>query len=131
MLKNAGARFSRAFSTVPLDTKAFSDTLFLPKTAFPLRPDPTKNEILYRSRTCEELYRWQVRRTSISIVNSFVTKNPSERISMVQNSYFMMVRRMLTGIYTWVGVNLIPLSPRVLTGQLRRTCFKQDPQRYH
>ncbi|KAJ4463961.1 tRNA synthetases class I-domain-containing protein [Lentinula edodes] len=59
MLRNAGARFSRAFNTVPLDTKAFSDTLFLPKTAFPLRPDPTKNEILYRSRTCEELYRWQ------------------------------------------------------------------------
>ncbi|KAE9386150.1 isoleucyl-tRNA synthetase [Gymnopus androsaceus JB14] len=59
MLRNAGARLSRAFSSVPLDNKAFSDTLFLPKTAFPLRPDPTKNEALYRSRTCEELYRWQ------------------------------------------------------------------------
>ncbi|KAJ4468812.1 tRNA synthetases class I-domain-containing protein [Lentinula aciculospora] len=59
MLKSAGALLSRAFSTVPLEAKAFSDTLCLPKTAFPLRPDPTKNEALYRSRTCEELYRWQ------------------------------------------------------------------------
>ncbi|KAJ3729726.1 isoleucyl-tRNA synthetase [Lentinula raphanica] len=57
--RHAGARLSRAFSTVPLDTKAFSNTLLLPKTAFPLRPDPTKNEALYRTRTCEELYRWQ------------------------------------------------------------------------
>ncbi|KIK70190.1 hypothetical protein GYMLUDRAFT_34677 [Collybiopsis luxurians FD-317 M1] len=59
MLRNAGARLSRAFSTAPLDSKAFSNTLFLPKTKFPLRPDPTKNEALYRSRTSEELYKWQ------------------------------------------------------------------------
>ncbi|KAF5390104.1 hypothetical protein D9757_003845 [Collybiopsis confluens] len=59
MLKNAVARLSRAFSTGPLDSKTFSDTLFLPKTKFPLRPDPTQNEALYRTRTSEELYRWQ------------------------------------------------------------------------
>ncbi|KAJ3799765.1 tRNA synthetases class I-domain-containing protein [Lentinula aff. detonsa] len=63
MLRHARARLSRALSTVsvPPETNSFSDTLFLPKTAFPLRPDPTKNETLYRARTCEELYRWQRR----------------------------------------------------------------------
>ena len=40
------------------DSKAFSNTLLLPKTSFPLRSDPSKAE--FRKKTCEDLYRWQV-----------------------------------------------------------------------
>ncbi|ESK91771.1 isoleucyl-trna synthetase [Moniliophthora roreri MCA 2997] len=53
----------RYLSTSPswysMDNKAFSKTLLLPKTKFPLWSDPSKTEISFRPRTCEELYRWQ------------------------------------------------------------------------
>ncbi|KAJ8083181.1 isoleucine-tRNA ligase [Marasmius tenuissimus] len=42
-----------------LDSKAYSKTLLLPKTEFPLWTDPEKSEKPLRRRTCEELYRWQ------------------------------------------------------------------------
>ncbi|KIK95549.1 hypothetical protein PAXRUDRAFT_140435 [Paxillus rubicundulus Ve08.2h10] len=55
--------FCRNFSSAPtpakLDSKAFSQTLLLPKTSFPLRADPAKSEVPFRKRTCEDLYRWQ------------------------------------------------------------------------
>ncbi|KAI6021790.1 tRNA synthetases class I-domain-containing protein [Pisolithus microcarpus] len=44
-----------------LDSKAFSKTLLLPKTSFPLWPDPSKTEVPFRKKTCDDLYRWQVR----------------------------------------------------------------------
>ncbi|KAI5996433.1 tRNA synthetases class I-domain-containing protein [Pisolithus orientalis] len=44
-----------------LDPKAFSKTLLLPKTSFPLWPDPSKTELPFRKKTCDDLYRWQVR----------------------------------------------------------------------
>ena len=44
-----------------LDSKAFSKTLLLPNTPFPLWPDPAKSEDLYRRKTCDMLYQWQVR----------------------------------------------------------------------
>lgn len=43
-----------------LDAKAFSKTLLLPKTTFPLWADPAKSEEPHRKRTTEDLYRWQV-----------------------------------------------------------------------
>lgn len=39
---------------------AYSDTLNLPRTPFPLKADAAKREILFRKRTTEELYDWQV-----------------------------------------------------------------------
>ncbi|EGN92511.1 hypothetical protein SERLA73DRAFT_172840 [Serpula lacrymans var. lacrymans S7.3] len=42
-----------------VDSKAFSKTLLLPKTNFPLWADPSKREVPFRHRTCDELYRWQ------------------------------------------------------------------------
>jgi hypothetical protein len=42
------------------DSKAFSKTLLLPKTSFPLWADPSKSEAPFRKRTGEDLYRWQV-----------------------------------------------------------------------
>ncbi|KAN0085929.1 tRNA synthetases class I (I, L, M and V) domain containing protein [Tylopilus felleus] len=42
-----------------LDSKAFSKTLLLPKTPFPLSPDPAKLEELFGRKTCDELYQWQ------------------------------------------------------------------------
>ncbi|KAJ6571758.1 tRNA synthetases class I-domain-containing protein [Mycena capillaripes] len=50
----SGKRYS---STV--DNHAFSQSLLLPKTAFPLRPNPTEIEARLRARTCTDLYQWQ------------------------------------------------------------------------
>ena len=40
--------------------KAFTDTLLLPKTPFPLRADLKENEVRYGELTRENLYKWQV-----------------------------------------------------------------------
>ncbi len=40
--------------------KAFAETLLLPKTQFPLRPDFKANETAYGDLTRGALYRWQV-----------------------------------------------------------------------
>ncbi|KAF8886535.1 isoleucyl-tRNA synthetase [Infundibulicybe gibba] len=42
-----------------LDSKAFSKTLLLPQTKFPLWTEPTRSEAPFQARTCESLYRWQ------------------------------------------------------------------------
>lgn len=41
--------------------KAYSDTLLLPKTNFPLRADAINREHLFRDRFTDELYSWQAR----------------------------------------------------------------------
>ncbi|KII91192.1 hypothetical protein PLICRDRAFT_37894 [Plicaturopsis crispa FD-325 SS-3] len=46
-------------STAPVDNKAFSATLLLPETAFPLYSDPSEREVLFQGKTCEDLYQWQ------------------------------------------------------------------------
>ncbi|PFH47754.1 hypothetical protein AMATHDRAFT_151413 [Amanita thiersii Skay4041] len=53
--------YIRLNSTNPkeVDTKAFSKTLLLPRTAFPLWADPSKSETPFQKRTGEDLYRWQ------------------------------------------------------------------------
>ncbi|KAF9447135.1 isoleucyl-tRNA synthetase [Macrolepiota fuliginosa MF-IS2] len=51
--------YNRLYSSSQPDTKAFSKTLLLPKTIFPLWTDPSKSEEPFRKRTTEELYRWQ------------------------------------------------------------------------
>lgn len=45
----------------PLDS-FYSDSLYLPKTAFPLRAEASRREKLFWKRTTDELYEWQVRR---------------------------------------------------------------------
>ena len=57
---------SRYLSDKPLkapvqDNKAFTKTLLLPKTSFPLRVDPEAAEKRFRELTCDGVYRWQVR----------------------------------------------------------------------
>ena len=47
-------------SSSRLDSKAFSKTLLLPKTPFPLWLDPAESEELYKRKTCDDLYQWQV-----------------------------------------------------------------------
>lgn len=42
------------------DAHSYSDSLLLPKTAFPLRADAAKREKLFRKRTTADLYSWQV-----------------------------------------------------------------------
>ena len=51
----------RLSDEAPLDSKAYSKTLLLPKTSFPLWSNPPEVENQYRSLTCDSLYRWQVR----------------------------------------------------------------------
>ncbi|KAF8219688.1 isoleucyl-tRNA synthetase [Tricholoma matsutake] len=45
------------------DSKLFSNTLLLPKTSFPLWADPSKREVPFQKRTCEDLYldQWENR----------------------------------------------------------------------
>ncbi|KAG2355481.1 tRNA synthetases class I-domain-containing protein [Suillus spraguei] len=50
---------SQSLKNASTDPKAYSKTLLLPKTTFPLRVDPAKSESSFQSKTCEELYRWQ------------------------------------------------------------------------
>lgn len=57
-----------------LDSKAFSKTLLLPKTPFPLSPDPAKLEELFGRKTCDELYQWQVRYTYTQAVRLISTR---------------------------------------------------------
>ena len=47
----------RPFAT---DPKAYSKTLLLPKTKFPLWSRPKDSELPFRKKTTEELYAWQV-----------------------------------------------------------------------
>ncbi|KAL4073583.1 tRNA synthetases class I-domain-containing protein [Scleroderma citrinum] len=55
-----GCRSLSSSSREPkLDPKAFSKTLLLPKTSFPLWTDPSKTEVPFRRKTCDELYQWQ------------------------------------------------------------------------
>ncbi|KAG2137399.1 tRNA synthetases class I-domain-containing protein [Suillus bovinus] len=51
--------FSQSLKNASTDLKAYSKTLLLPKTSFPLWADSAKSESLYKKKTCEELYRWQ------------------------------------------------------------------------
>ncbi|TFK41606.1 tRNA synthetases class I-domain-containing protein [Crucibulum laeve] len=46
-------------SKAALDSKAFSKTLLLPKTSFPLWAEPSKSEEPYQKLTCDNLYKWQ------------------------------------------------------------------------
>ena len=41
--------------------KVYAKSLRLPRTAFPQWTDPLKTEVLLRKKTCDDLYRWQVR----------------------------------------------------------------------
>ncbi|KAH0834854.1 isoleucyl-tRNA synthetase [Lanmaoa asiatica] len=50
---------SSASTPSQLDSKAFSKTLLLPKTHFPLWVDPARSEELFRRKTCDDLYQWQ------------------------------------------------------------------------
>ena len=47
----------RPFAT---DPKAYSKTLLLPKTKFPLWSSPKDSELPFRKKTTEDLYAWQV-----------------------------------------------------------------------
>lgn len=57
-----------------LDSKAFSKTLLLPKTPFPLWADPAKSEELFRRKTCDELYQWQVCYACIHVLRLALTR---------------------------------------------------------
>ncbi|KAG1738733.1 tRNA synthetases class I-domain-containing protein [Suillus lakei] len=50
---------SQSLKNASTDPKAYSKTLYLPKTSFPLWADSAKSESLFKRKTCEELYRWQ------------------------------------------------------------------------
>ena len=58
-------RYLRCYAQSTED-KAFSKTLLLPKTSFPLRSDPAKSELPFRKKTTEDLYLWQVRCTTLA-----------------------------------------------------------------
>lgn len=59
-------RSHKRCATTAAENKAFSKTLLLPKTSFPLWTEPSKSEAPFQRRTSDELYRWQVRYTDYS-----------------------------------------------------------------
>lgn len=65
LLRSRAHSFARLNSTATptQDNKAYSKTLLLPKTSFPLWIEPAKSEVPFRERTCDALYREQVRST--------------------------------------------------------------------
>ena len=89
-----------------IDSKAFSETLLLPKTPFPLWTDPSRSEFPFRTRTCEGLYRWQVsepfhvRGRNISDL-SYISSN-SGKMHKEGCSCCTTVRLTQMEIYTWV-----------------------------
>jgi hypothetical protein len=44
-----------------VQNKLYAKSLLLPRTTFPQWTDPLKTEVLLRKKTCDDLYRWQVR----------------------------------------------------------------------
>jgi hypothetical protein len=42
-------------------SKLYAKSLLLPRTTFPQWTDPLKTEVQLRKKTCDNLYRWQVR----------------------------------------------------------------------
>ncbi|KAF8512558.1 tRNA synthetases class I-domain-containing protein [Hysterangium stoloniferum] len=48
-----------AHSTGENSNKAYSATLLLPNTSFPVRANPSVREVPFRQRTTEDLYKWQ------------------------------------------------------------------------
>ncbi|KAG1887595.1 tRNA synthetases class I-domain-containing protein [Suillus subluteus] len=52
-------RISQYLKNDSAGSKAYSNTLLLPKTSFPLWADLAKSELLFKKKTCEELYRRQ------------------------------------------------------------------------
>jgi hypothetical protein len=70
--------------------KAYSNSLLLPKTAFPLRADAVKREHLFRKRTCEDLYEWQVGRPPVvqTITAEIISQNISELVEAVRQATF-------------------------------------------
>ena len=44
-----------------VQNKLYAKSLLLPRTTFPQWTDPLKTEALLRKKTCDDLYRWQVR----------------------------------------------------------------------
>lgn len=61
-----------------LDSKAFSKTLLLPKTRFPLWADPAKSEELFGRKTCDELYQWQVCYARTCVIRLVLTHGASQ-----------------------------------------------------
>lgn len=57
----SASHVSQTLKNATTDPKVYSKTLLLPKTSFPLWVDSAKSESLFKRKTCEELYRWQVR----------------------------------------------------------------------
>ncbi|KAF8630473.1 hypothetical protein AX15_002904 [Amanita polypyramis BW_CC] len=54
-----GSRCYNSSKAKAIDSKAFSKTLLLPKSSFPLRAEPSTSETPYQKRSGEDLYRWQ------------------------------------------------------------------------
>ena len=50
----------QVFGKASPDKKQFTKTLHLPKTKFEIQGDTVRRQLLYRKRSTEALYRWQV-----------------------------------------------------------------------
>jgi hypothetical protein len=86
---------TRYASTKPsADNKAFSNTLLLPKTSFSQWPDLETTEAVLRTKTCDDLYRWQVLRPLyICLRDTNALSKCSNIMSLVPHLCSTMARR--------------------------------------
>lgn len=94
---------SQTLKHATTDPKVYSKTLLLPKTSFPLWVDSAKSESLFKRKTCEELYRWQVR--FFSQTHQCFSLNATVcRLRMcTDHSLFCLTALLMrTVIFTWV-----------------------------
>jgi hypothetical protein len=86
--------------------KAYAKSLLLPRTAFPLKADAVRREPLFRQRTCDDLYQWQVGLPALLVQKNISGSKPISEHSRlnqsVPSSSSMMARRMPTEVYTSV-----------------------------
>ena len=108
---------------VPLDSKAYSKTLLLPKTSFPLWSNPPEVENQYRSLTCDSLYRWQVQEGfwlsgSVVMLTGFRLSGTTRR---ALSSFCMTGLLMRMEICIWVRFALFSLAKDFCDASVKAT----------
>lgn len=119
-------------------TKLYANSLLLPRTTFPQWTDPSKTEVLVRKRTCDDLYRWQVRSQCNAFRSMLCTADiglwSSGKIIKVLYSYCTMARRTQMATFIWVRHDSLFVASnisRYFQGHALNKILKDIINRYH
>jgi hypothetical protein len=101
---------SASSAAAPSSSHSHANTLSLPKTPFPLRADAAKREHLFRSRTTDELYAWQVSPVS-SASSTSSSPDVGHRLSRRIDHCLCCTMVLRTPMGTFTSVRLPPHDP--------------------